>query len=1094
MSSYLSRIQFDPRLNNSIHGKYLTNFRLALLLIVSILVIGIVNYMEIPRRLNPEVKIPIVTVSTVLPGATPEDIEQLVTIPLEEKLKSAENMDIITSQSRENVSLIVLQFLSTVEPDQAQTDVQQIVDTVADLPDDALDPNVNAVDFENQPIWVFALTSNDIPSLMSVSENLKNELEDVAKVDRVQVTGFENQEIQVIIDPIKIAEYGITPIQLSQTLSNASNSFPAGSVKANGSSFSLTIDPQIKTIDDIRSLQISSQDGIISLSDFAQIREASAADQKKSFISSNTLKPQRAVQFFVYKTKGSNIDEAETEAHAATEAFLKPYEGSIQQITIRNTADEIQNQFSDLIREFGTTVFLIFIVLLIFMGLRQALIASFTVPLTFLSAIAIANAFGQSLNFLTLFSFLIALGLLIDDTIVVVTAMTRYYASGKFTPSEAGLLVWRDFITPLWSTTATTIWSFVPLLLATGIIGEFIKPIPIIITATMLSSTTIAVLITIPLLIVFLKFTVPRRVQLLLRIVGVLIAVAAVSVLIPKTIFAVPVSIVLGIFALLLYFNRVHYLQAVNKQYRTIPNLSVIKSYVLKIINQGVVNIESISFRYKKLLDSILISKRKRRMTLIFLTVFALVSYLLVPLGFVKNEFFPKTDEDTVYLSVSLPSGTGIETTTSEVQNIINQIRTMENVNYVTGEAGYNLNTDGDRDEKESSLLLTIDLAEDRTKSSIEIAEELRNTFATYAKGDLVIIELSGGPPAGADIQIKYLGDEYGPLNSFADQTIAYLKSQPGVTNVDKSITSGTSKIVFVPDDAKITAAGISRSEIGLWLRTYATGFTLDTIRFDEEKDINLKLTAASISPEEIGSLSLSTKSAEYPLLSLGNFELGSNPTSITHEDTLRTISVSATVTQGFSITDINKDLESFADTLDLSNGYSWKTGGVNDENQKSVTSIIQAMGLSFLLILITMVVVFGSYRQATIVMLSIPLAVSGVFYVFGLTGTPLSFPALIGILALFGIVVTNAIVVVAKINSNIAEGIDLKESILDAAGSRLEPVLLTSLTTIFGLLPITLSDPLWRGLGGAIISGLFFSGMIKLFFIPVVYFSWYKK
>jgi len=1050
--------------------------------------------MEIPRRLNPEVKIPIVTVSTVLPGATPEDIEQLVTIPLEEKLKSAENMDIITSQSRENVSLIVLQFLSTVEPDQAQTDVQQIVDTVADLPDDALDPNVNAVDFENQPIWVFALTSNDIPSLMSVSENLKNELEDVAKVDRVQVTGFENQEIQVIIDPIKIAEYGITPIQLSQTLSNASNSFPAGSVKANGSSFSLTIDPQIKTIDDIRSLQISSQDGIISLSDFAQIREASAADQKKSFISSNTLKPQRAVQFFVYKTKGSNIDEAETEAHAATEAFLKPYEGSIQQITIRNTADEIQNQFSDLIREFGTTVFLIFIVLLIFMGLRQALIASFTVPLTFLSAIAIANAFGQSLNFLTLFSFLIALGLLIDDTIVVVTAMTRYYASGKFTPSEAGLLVWRDFITPLWSTTATTIWSFVPLLLATGIIGEFIKPIPIIITATMLSSTTIAVLITIPLLIVFLKFTVPRRVQLLLRIVGVLIAVAAVSVLIPKTIFAVPVSIVLGIFALLLYFNRVHYLQAVNKQYRTIPNLSVIKSYVLKIINQGVVNIESISFRYKKLLDSILISKRKRRMTLIFLTVFALVSYLLVPLGFVKNEFFPKTDEDTVYLSVSLPSGTGIETTTSEVQNIINQIRTMENVNYVTGEAGYNLNTDGDRDEKESSLLLTIDLAEDRTKSSIEIAEELRNTFATYAKGDLVIIELSGGPPAGADIQIKYLGDEYGPLNSFADQTIAYLKSQPGVTNVDKSITSGTSKIVFVPDDAKITAAGISRSEIGLWLRTYATGFTLDTIRFDEEKDINLKLTAASISPEEIGSLSLSTKSAEYPLLSLGNFELGSNPTSITHEDTLRTISVSATVTQGFSITDINKDLESFADTLDLSNGYSWKTGGVNDENQKSVTSIIQAMGLSFLLILITMVVVFGSYRQATIVMLSIPLAVSGVFYVFGLTGTPLSFPALIGILALFGIVVTNAIVVVAKINSNIAEGIDLKESILDAAGSRLEPVLLTSLTTIFGLLPITLSDPLWRGLGGAIISGLFFSGMIKLFFIPVVYFSWYKK
>jgi len=1050
--------------------------------------------MEIPRRLNPEVKIPIVTVSTVLPGATPEDIEQLVTIPLEEKLKSAENMDVMTSQSRDNVSLIVLQFFSSVEPDQAQTDVQQIVNTVTNLPDDALDPNVNAVDFENRPIWIFALTSKDIPSLMSISENLKNKLEDVAKVDHVQVTGFENQEVQVIIDPIKIAEYGIAPFQLSQTLSSAANSFPAGSVKTHGSSFSLTIDPQIKTIDDIRNLQIATQGGVVSLSDFAQIREASAADQKKSFISSNTLKPQRAVQFFVYKTKGSNIDEAEKQARVATEAFLKPYASSIKQTTIRNTADEIQNQFSDLIREFGTTVFLIFIVLLIFMGLRQAVIASFTVPLTFLSAIAIANTLGQSLNFLTLFSFLIALGLLIDDTIVVVTAMTRYYASGKFTPSETGLLVWRDFITPLWSTTATTIWSFVPLLLATGIIGEFIKPIPIIITATMLSSTTIAVLITIPLLIVFLKFTIPRRVQILLRILGILLAVAAVSILIPKTPFALPVILALGIFAVLLYFNRAFYLRALKKQYRSIPHLSVLKSYLLKIVDQGVVNIESISYRYKKLLNSILISKRKRRMTLIFLTVFALVSYLLVPLGFVKNEFFPKTDEDTIYLSVALPAGTGIKTTTAETQYILNKVRTMDNINYVTGESGYEINADDDRDEKESSLLLTIGLTENRDKTSIEIAEDLRNAFKSYSKGKLVVVELSGGPPAGADIQIKYLGGDYGVLNTFADQTISYLKSKPGVTNIDKSITSATSKIVFVPDNTKITSAGVSRSDIGLWLRTYATGFTLDTIRFDEEKDINLKLSTKSISPEELGSLSISTKGSDYPLLSLGSLELGSNPTSITHEDTLRTISVSASVTKGFSITDINKDLETFADSLHLENGYSWKTGGVNDENQKSVNSIIQAMGLSFLLILITMVIVFGSYRQATIVMLSIPLAVSGVFYVFGLTRTPLSFPALIGVLALFGIVVTNAIVVVAKINSNIAEGIELKESILDAAGSRLEPVLLTSLTTIFGLLPITLSDPLWRGLGGAIIAGLFFSGMIKLFFIPVVYYSWFSS
>jgi len=200
-----------------------------------------------------------------------------------------------------------------------------------------------------------------------------------------------------------------------------------------------------------------------------------------------------------------------------------------------------------------------------------------------------------------------------------------------------------------------------------------------------------------------------------------------------------------------------------------------------------------------------------------------------------------------------------------------------------------------------------------------------------------------------------------------------------------------------------------------------------------------------------------------------------------------------AAVTEGFVIADINKKLEEHADSLNLPAGYGWATGGANEENQRSVTSILQAMVLSFLLIIITMVLQFHSFRRALIVMLVIPLSISGVFIIFALAQIPLSFPALIGILALFGIVVKNSILIVDKILINQETGMEFTESVADAAASRLEPIALTSLCTIAGLIPITISDPLWQGLGGAIIAGLTFSGTIMLFFIPVVYYLIYN-
>lgn len=1093
-ASYLSRIKFDKNLEKSFPGRYLKNIRLMILSVILITVIGIFSYLNIPRRLNPEVEIPIVTVSSILTGASPIDIESQVTKPLEEKLKSVKNLDSITSTSTENVSVIVLQFLSTVSPEEARDEAQKAVDQVVDLPSEVEAPTVASLDFENQPIWTFALVSDEKPSLMRASRELEKQLENSKKIDKVETSGFDKRIISVVIDEGKLSSYGLNPVALSTIIKSNTSTYSPGQLTGSATSFALSIDPLVKTTEDLRKMKINVNSKVINLEDVAKVQEVSDKENADTlFVDKKNSTPRYAVSFYVYKAPSENIDNSGKEAKKIATEFLEKGNNNIELVNIRDTATDITEQFNDLFKEFGVTVILISVILLLFLGLKQAFIASVTVPLTFLASISIANSLNQSLNFLTVFALLIALGLLIDDTIVVVTAMTRYYASGKFTPYETGVLVWRDFIVPIWSTTITTIWSFAPLLLATGIIGEFIKPIPIIVSATMISSTAIAVFITIPLMIVVLNKKLPKRVTVFFKILLAVILGAFIYNIIPDSVFKIPALLSFWIFIFLIFQQRKVVFSKINN-FLQIKKIKVVKTGIEKIISKGVINTEKLSVSYSHILRKILDSKSLRIKTLIFIVIFSVVSYALVPFGVVKNEFFPKTDEETIYVTFELPSGTSKDIVSLEMTDLISEIVKIEDVKKVIGEVGFALDAGGDRNKQSNALTFTVDVSKssERSKSSIEIAQNIRQKFENYEKGKVVVTEVSGGPPAGADVSISILGTELSKLNEISKELISYLEKQDGVLNIESSYKPGLSKLVFVPDEAALLTEGINKQTLNLYLRILASGLNLDTLKIDDtDLDVILFYSEKNATPDNLGRLLIkNSRGQDVPFNSLGKFVLKENPTVINHDDTKRVVTVTASVAKGYGAPLINSKLLEFSKSISMPDGYSFKTGGANEENQKSVQSILQAMGLSFLLILITMVIEFKSFRQAFLVMMSIPLAVSGVFYIFGLTATPLSFPALIGVLALFGIVVTNAIVVVDKINSNLKEGMELKDAIVDASGSRLEPVLLTSLTTIFGLLPITLTDPLWRGLGGAIIAGLFFSGAIKLFFVPVLYYK----
>ncbi|HUD44846.1 MAG TPA: efflux RND transporter permease subunit [Patescibacteria group bacterium] len=1104
IKSYLGQLKFDPSLKDSFIAKYLHNPRLVILVVMLVVLIGSFSLSNIPRVLNPNVNIPYVIVTTVLPGAGPADVESLVTIPIEDSVTGVENVKTVTSTSEDSTSVVTVEFNDGTDPDKARQDVQSAVNQVTGLPTDAQTPTVQKIDFQNVPVWTFVVTSkSDEASLNVFAKILNDNLKNVQTVKSVAVSGLDTQEVEVVIKPSAITTYQLNPTQISQLIKSAISSYPAGNVQTGTSTFSFTIDSAINNVDDIRNLELQINGKPVALSSIADVYEKAQPGAAQSYLATNKTKITRGVTFNVYKTSAASIDQTNHDTEQVVNDTLKQYNNDFSISTVLNTSEQIDKQFSDLYRDFSITVTLVFLTLFVFVGLRQALVALLSTPLTFLITFTVMNLTGIPLSFIAIFSLLLSLGLLVDDTIVVISAMTAYFRSGKFSGFETGLLIWRDFLKAISTTTITTVWAFLPLLLSTGIIGDYIKAIPIVVSATLLGSFFVAMFITLPVLIIILSPNIPNRVKTAAKFALYAIVIFFIFSILPQgRLYLLEILAAIGLI-IILFLTQSSLVEGIkNYLFQKTHNNKFVQS-IPRFVDHGIIQFESVSDKYKEIMFSVLASSSTRKRILIMVIIFSLFSYLLLPLGFVQNEFFPNSDEDSFSMTLEMPAGTNLQTTTNEALRLLDNVRKTPNIQFVSLDVGSSgsssMGGSGSSGDNLATFSFVLPPANQRKEGSMALAQKLRDQFAGYNTGTLQVVEESSGPPAGADVQIKLFGSDLTTLDTYANKIENYLNTQPGLTNIDKSIKSGTSKIVFTPDKAKMTQYGLTPDQIGIWIRLFASGMKADDIQFatdtNQKTDITIRMSNNSEFVENINSIQIPTQNGNIPLISLGTLTLQPNPTLITRESGKRTISVTASVKQGYSISKANANLAIFANNkLDLPTGYSWDTGGVNQQNQESVTSILQAMLLSFLLIIITMVVQFNSFRKALIVMLVIPLSISGVFILFALTNTPLSFPALIGVLALFGIVVKNSILIVDKINQNYRMGMAHIEAVVDAAASRLEPIALTSFATITGLIPITLSDPLWRGLGGAIIAGLSFSGTIMLFFIPVVYYYWFRN
>lgn len=1095
----LDKLSLDPETRNSFIGTYFKNIRAVLLIAILFSGVGLASFFTLPRELNPEIRIPMVFVSTVLPGADSADIESLITIPLEDALDGIDGLEKISSTSGTGISSIVLEFESGIDPEEAKADVKSAVDTVSSLPDDAKTPSVQVLDFQNQPMMEIAVTSirPDIP-FTDASEEMKRRLKEIPGVREVSDSGLLRDHISIVIRPEILAEKRISLNELALNIREALADLPAGLIASDSLSLSVGIDSRAATIEALRNLPVKVGNDVRIFSQIADIIEEPLPTESTVFAASPDIEPRRAVYFRIFKT--DNADITATGEAVKEELVLYETELGLHSSIVLDGPDQIDRQFGDLTRDFLITIGLVLLLLLLFFGIRQSIIAALSIPFAFLVTFTVIQMFGLAINFIVLFSLLIALGILVDNTIVITSAFTSYFRTKRFTPIETALLVYRDFKGVIFATTITTIWAFVPLLLSTGIIGEFIRAIPIVVSTTLIVSALAAIFLILPIIATFFTPGIPRRVRIFLHIVIACAIIALAFLFIDSAILALDMLLWIGAF----FFGW----KLLGKEWPALsekyPRLKNISSFLQDFADHGIFSFDPIALRYERFIANLLASKKSRRKTFAIVIGIAVFSYLLFPLGFVVNEFFPKSDEDILFIGIEQPIGTTAEKSEFSGKKALEKIRDIPEIVIATAEAGRNIPTDAQGNAADPNrTLVSIRLTphDERNRSVFDIEEEIKKRLEGFEYGKVSIAVLSGGPPAGSDIEIELRGASIETLDPIAKQISDYLAIQPGASNIKVSPENGSGKLAFHPDAAMFAEENISGSAILPFLRAGSMeGLSIkDDLRFEnstEATEVTLRLSKERFpDPSVFEALQVSNmRGDEIPLSSLGSFTLEPSSSRITREDGKRTLKISAALAKNVSVSETNEKLLDFAGTLDFPEGYDYRTGGVNEENEKSVQSILLAMILSSFLIFSTMVLQLGSYRKAMIVILVIPLAVSGVFLFFAILGIPLSFPALIGVLALFGIVVNNSIIMVDKINKNLDSGMPVDKAVTDGAASRLEPILLTALTTIVGLIPITLSDPVWQGLGGAIIAGLFLSGFMKLFFIPLVYHAWFQE
>lgn len=996
---------------------------------------GLYSLVIIPKESAPEVRIPVGIVTTILPGASAQDVEQLVTKEIEDGVANIDHLHKLTSSSRESVSVVTVEFDASADLDKSIQDLKDAVDKAKpNVPREAEDPVVNDVNFAEQPVLLISVTGSLPPAaLTKLADDVKAELQSVSGVSRVDASGVRDREVQVIVKKDRLDQFGLSLADVIAAIQSSNASLPIGSITVDGVEYSLNFKGELSDALDVNEITLRTRNGtLVYVHDIAEIVDGLEDAKTISRASAEGAPPEPSLSLAVYKSAGGNVAAVAQNVRTKLDALRGGLLADSHVVISLDQGKEVAKDLNELSRTGLETIALVMLVLFVTIGWREAVVAGLSIPLSFLIAFIGLWASGNTINFVSLFSLILAIGILVDSGIVVTEAIhTR--TSLYDTKEEAAIASLREYAWPLIGGTMTTIAVFVPLFFISGIVGQFIKSIPFTIIFVLFASIFVAL--------------------------G-LVPLIAISFATQKK-------------------SRLSELQeAYNNTFRA---------------------------SYKKWLSDFLDNRRKQNYFLAAIILGFILALALPITGLVKSVFFPADDVDFIYVEIEKPHGTALEETdlvTRRVEEMLYGHRNVDSFATTVG-AGSQFNQNAQQGAFVSNI--TVLLADGRDKTSSEMVAELRQELTAVQGATIRVFEPSGGPPSGAPVVITFTGNELDALETTTLGAERLLTSIPGTTEITSSVSDSGTEFEISIDRAKAAVVGLSPLQIAQTLRASVQGSTATTIKNQQnDLDVLVKLDlnpnyqdpsqTTDVSVDALRNITIQTIEGPVLLGSFVNITVHKSKANIRHENRKRIETVSSYLASGATSPVISAEFEKRAAAeLTIPSGVAMKVGGETEDIDRSFREMGFAFIAGIMLMLAILVLEFNSFRHTLYLLSVIPLSLTGVFVGLFLTSQPLSFSSLLGVIALAGVIINHAIILLDSMH-RIYEShpeFTLKEVIVESAASRLRPIILTTLTTVVGMLPLSVVSALWGPLAFAIMFGLAFSTILTLALIPLLSYRW---
>ena len=1015
-----------------------------LLVFVAIIVIGVFSFLRLPIDQFPEMDPPYISVLTVYPGASASEIETNVTKIIENNLNSVDYLKEITSTTKDNISVVLLELEWGTNLDEIINDVRSYIDMVKDeLPDGCTNPFIFKFSSSSMPILQYSITADEsYPGLdKMLNDEIIPQLSMVNGIGNLTLSGSPERYVYVDIDQQKLDAYGIPLETVGNAIASNNLNLSSGTVKMHKEQYQLEVRSEYIESSEINDIVVTvTPDGRqVFVRDIASVR-----DTIKDLTLDEKTNGRESVRLMVTKQTGANTVQICSDLKEEMAKIQKNLPNDIKIEVIYDSSEDIVNSINSLEESILYALLFVVLVVLFFLGeWRSTLIISLTIPISLIVAFIYLLLTGSSLNIISLSSLTVAIGMVVDDAIVVLENITKHIERGS-SPREASIYATNEVWVSVIATTLVIVVVFVPLTMLTGMAGIMFKELGWLVTIMVCTSTIVAISLTPMLCSKLLK---ARKVRINER----------------GQIENVP------------------------------PKRNWYQKYVVGLLDR-------LDKWYAKALRYCL---RHKRWTVLAMFLFFVLSILPFVMGKIGTDFMQQTDNGRISVSVELATGNRIEETMKTARYIENRFYELApEIRLISTSAG-TTDDDGVSAMFSTTMNNTISMTvvcskkNERERSIFEIAEVLRRELATYPEIiDYQCAVSSGvGGMSSSTVDIEIYGYDFDQTNAFAQDVRAAVRDNvPGARDIDISRDTDRPEIKLNLDKEKLAYHGLSTATVSTYVRNRVNGMAAGYLKEDgDEYDIVVRLQEDDRnSITDIQDMTVPTPAgAMVKLGELGTVEEYWAPPTIERKSRQRIVTVSVTPYET-SLGELAENIEKTVDRMGVPSGITVRLAGDYEDQQDTFGDLFMLLALIVLLIYIVLASQFESFVKPVMIMTAVPFALSGVVLALWITGTTLDMIGALGFIMLVGIATKNAIVLVDYTNLMRDRGYELNEAIALSGASRLRPVLMTAITTFLGMLPMALSQgegsEMWKPMGIVVIGGLLVSTVVTLIVVPVFY------